>query len=83
MFEKYLKKKFVFDKNGIDPLKAYKSGKTQLPNGHVASHSVERPKNIYQSQPELEMPSILGLPKKYSETEAVRVVNVSLLDDGN
>lgn len=51
MFDKYLKKKFVADKNGIDPLKAFKSGKTQLPNGHAASHSVERPKNIYTSHP--------------------------------
>lgn len=81
-----MRRKFIFDKSAIDPLKAYKSGKTNNHHYHsvdiVQQHSVEKPKNHNTYKSELPMPAILGFSNKISETVAKKE-NYSLLDDDN
>jgi hypothetical protein len=77
--------KYVIDKNGIHPLKAYKSGRTNNHQYHsvdIIQQNSQKFKTHHTSQGDSVMPSILGMPKKYSETPAKKEA-FSLLDDDN
>ena len=52
VYDKYVRRKFIFDKSAIDPLKAYKTGKTNNHHHHsldIIQHSAEKPKNVQVS----------------------------------